>query len=202
MHEMNQSMPTVVLPQGTVVGIEQQETFPQVLEVFLNIPYAVPPTGDLRFRPARPVTASKGVLDASRWGPRCPSKSSAADALPESEDCLSANVFRPRARPVGVQLPVVVHVHGGGFNFGGSRARDMASLVAWSASPFIAVTFNYRLGILGFMCGGLAAREGATNLGLKDQAMLFEWVNQNIAAFGGDPGCVTLMGESAGAHSV
>ena len=75
-------------------------------------------------------------------------------------------------------------------------------MVAWSAEPFIAVSFNYRIGAPGFLNSALMENEGVLNLGLRDQILLFEWVNENVAAFGGDPDNVTLMGVSAGAHSV
>ena len=80
--------------------------------------------------------------------------------------------------------------------------HNTASVVAWSAEPFIAVSFNYRTGALGFLNSVLTANEGVLNLGLRDQILLLEWVNTNIAAFGGDPENVTLIGVSAGAHSV
>ena len=99
-------------------------------------------------------------------------------------------------------LPVAVYVHGGAFNRGTASMHDTASMVSWSAAPFVAVSFNYRLGALGFLPCAAAAADGALNLGLRDQILLLAWVRDNIARFGGDPGCVTLFGLSAGAHSV
>jgi len=95
----------------------------------------------------------------------------------------------------------MVYFHGGAFNRGAAKAHDTASMVAYAA-PFVAVTFNYRLGALGFLNSIAAAEEGILNLGLHDQVLLLEWVQENIAAFGGDPTQVTIMGLSAGAHSV
>jgi carboxylesterase type B len=80
--------------------------------------------------------------------------------------------------------------------------HNTASLVAWSEEPFIAVSFNYRIGALGFLPSALSEREGVLNLGLRDQVLLMEWVRENIGGFGGDAGNVTLIGLSAGAHSV
>ncbi len=80
--------------------------------------------------------------------------------------------------------------------------HDTASMVAWSEQPFVAVSFNYRIGALGFLPSSLTAREGVLNLGLRDQILLFEWVQENISSFGGDKNDVTLIGLSAGAHSV
>lgn len=121
----------------------------------------------------------------------------------DSEDCLTANVFRPKgATGVNSKLPVGVYIHGGAFNRGTSKMHDSASMVAWSDEPFIIVSFNYRIGALGFLNSALTARDGLLNLGLKDQILLLEWVQENIREFGGDPDNVTIFGLSAGAHSV
>jgi acetyl esterase/lipase len=100
------------------------------------------------------------------------------------------------------KLPVVVYVHGGAFNTGHGSDRNLAHFVAFSGKPILAVGFNYRLGPLGFLPSSVTAREGLLNLGLRDQQLLFRWVKENIAAFGGDGDNITLMGISAGAHSV
>lgn len=120
------------------------------------------------------------------------------------EDCLTANVFRQGGSALGdgKLLPVAVYIHGGAFNRGTASMHNTASMMAWSGEPFVAVSFNYRIGALGFLPSGLSAQEGVLNLGLKDQIVLFEWVQENIRAFGGDPEQVTLIGLSAGAHSV
>lgn len=121
-----------------------------------------------------------------------------------SEDCLTANVFRQS--DVGnhgrTRVPVAVYMHGGAFNRGTARMHDTASMVAWSPEPFIAVSFNYRIGALGFLNSAATAAEKVLNVGLHDQILLLEWVKENIAAFGGDPDNVTVIGLSAGAHSV
>jgi acetylcholinesterase len=119
-----------------------------------------------------------------------------------SEDCLTANIFRPTSTSLNDKLPVAVYIHGGAFNRGSGKMHNTASMVAWSAQPFIAVSFNYRIGAPGFLNSVITRGEGLLNLGLHDQILLMEWVNQNIAMFGGDPDQVTLIGVSAGAHSV
>ncbi|KAK5049927.1 hypothetical protein LTR84_004046 [Exophiala bonariae] len=201
------SIPKVTLRQGTFQGIIiDRPNFPKQVEAHLGIPYALPPIGDLRFARPRPVLPSNETFEASSFGQRCPGRP--FKPLPDgndngSEDCLTVNVFRPTDSTdefLGL-LPVMVYFHGGAFNRGSSKSHDTAAMVAW-ADPFIAVTFNYRLGALGFLNSVLAAEEGILNLGLHDQVLLLEWVQENIAAFGGDPNQVTLMGLSAGAHSV
>ena len=195
----------VTLPQGKVVGVQLENTFPQPVNAFLGIPYALPPVGDLRFRPGVKVSKSKDIIDGSKYGPAAPGKALLAGGpkLEQSEDCLTANVFRPSGNcEGGKRLPVAIYIHGGAFNRGSASMHDTASMVAWSEKPFIAVSFGYRLGALGFLPSGLTKKEGLLNLGLRDQILLFQWVQENIEAFGGDPGNVTLFGLSAGAHSV
>ncbi|KAI1444955.1 alpha/beta-hydrolase [Annulohypoxylon stygium] len=198
--------PKVILTQGTVVGIQQQDAYPKPVDAFLGIPYALPPTGDRRFRPPEKVAASTDVIDASKFGPRAPAKLFIVKGpqLEESEDCLTANVFRQTGTgpPGSKPLPVAIYFHGGAFNRGYAAQHDSASMVGWSAEPFILVSFNYRLGALGFLPSKLSAKYGALNLGLKDQILLMEWVQENIGRFGGDKNNVTIFGLSAGAHSI
>lgn len=198
--------PRVALPQGTLVGVAQHGDYPQPVEAFLGVPYALPPTGDRRFRPPVrvPPAASPDVeIDCSRFGPRAPARQFLVigPELAESEDCLTANVFRP-AGAASSGLPVALYIHGGAFNRGNAAMHDTASMVGWSAAPFVAVSFGYRIGALGFLPSRLSAQEGALNLGLKDQMLMMEWVQENIHHFGGDKNNVTLVGLSAGAHSV
>ncbi|KAL2864058.1 putative extracellular lipase [Aspergillus lucknowensis] len=205
------TQPSVTLPQGKVVGIQltNNNTFPQPVDAFLGIPYARPPIGDLRFRPPLKVTPSTNTIDASKYGPAAPGKAllPGGPELEQSEDCLTANVFRPAPKAEAGKsedklLPVAIYIHGGAFNRGSAAMHKTASMVAWSAEPFVAVSFGYRLGALGFLPSGVTKTEGALNLGLRDQMLLFEWVQDNIAKFGGDRGAVTLIGLSAGAHSI
>ncbi|KAI9644217.1 hypothetical protein NHQ30_007572 [Ciborinia camelliae] len=195
----NLPSPTVTIPQGTFIG-KHTFKYPQILEEFLGIPYALPPTGDRRFRPPIPVNASNATFSGSNPALRC---ISGPDDNRQSEDCLHLNIYRPNGTDSSSKkLPVLIHLHGGGFNFGTANDREIPSLVGWSKEPLIAVTFDYRLGALGFLPSKLMAEEGALNLGLKDQKLLFEWVQRYISKFGGDPDNVTLMGPSAGAHSI
>lgn len=199
--------PTVILPQGKVVGIQLNGTFPEPVDAFLGIRYALPPVGDLRFRPAVKIPKSADTIDASKYGPAAPGKSllPGGPKLEQSEDCLTANVFRrsgANGKSSTDKLPVAIYVHGGAFNRGSASMHNTASMVAWSEEPFVAVSFNYRLGALGFLPSSVTKNEGLLNLGLRDQILLFQWVQENIEAFGGDPGNVTLFGLSAGAHSV
>jgi triacylglycerol lipase len=119
-----------------------------------------------------------------------------------NEDCLSINVVRPAGISPSKKLPVGVWIHGGGFFIGGScwPYNNLSHLVNASqqaGKPIIAVSFNYRLGILGFLAGSELAAEGNVNLGLHDQRLALRWINENIASFGGDPEKVTIFGESA-----
>ncbi|KAI1848519.1 hypothetical protein JX265_013802 [Neoarthrinium moseri] len=196
--------PVVVLRQGTVKGIKQDGGFPHPVEAFLGVPYAAPPVGDRRFRPPERVDSSNDVVDASKYGPKAPARQFvvAGPQLESSEDCLTANVFRQGSRNSSKLLPVAIYVHGGAFNRGSASMHNTTSMVGWSSEPFIAVSFNYRIGALGFLPSRLSAKEGVLNLGLKDQILLLEWVQENIEYFGGDPDNVTLVGLSAGAHSI
>jgi carboxylesterase type B len=198
---MDAAPPRVVLRQGTYVGqvLAAGVRFPKAIDSFRGVPYAK--AG--RFEEALPLEDSREVFNASWFGKTCPT--TAQDlAFPSSEDCLNANIYRPStSREDGSPpLPVVVYVHGGAFNVGKGAERNMAFFVAYSATPIIGINFNYRLGPLGFLPSGIMAKEGLLNLGLRDQRLLLEWVRANVAAFGGDPENVTLMGLSAGAHSV
>ncbi|KUI64219.1 Lipase 4 [Cytospora mali] len=213
--QVDSTRPTAQLPsQGKVIGItlaQDEASFrPRAVECFLGIPYALPPVGDRRFRPAEKLPPSpESVFDASKYGPAAPGKQlvkpePGAPPLVYSEDCLTANVFRQAGsvRNDGKLLPVAVYIHGGAFNRGTATMHNTASMMSWSGEPFIAISFNYRVGALGFLPSSLSAKEGVLNLGLKDQIVLFEWVKENAAAFGGDPENTTLFGLSAGAHSI
>lgn len=194
--------PSVILPQGTVVGVQLNNGYPQPVNAYLGIPYALPPVGNLRFcRPVK-VPHSTNIIVASKYGFAAPGKAllMGGPTVEKSEDCLTANVFQPIEHDT--KLPVAIYVHGGAFNRGSASMHDTASMLAWSERPFIAVSFGYRLGALGFLPSTLSKKEGLLNLGLHDQILLFQWVQENIEAFGGDPNNVTLFGLSAGAHSV
>lgn len=170
-----------------------------------GIPYAAPPIGDLRWRVPRPVDAWNGVRDATAWGPGCVQISTAGQLVGGSEDCLFLNVWAPAAR--AQPLPVLVFIHGGynlhgssGAIFAGERVYDGAYVAAHG--PAIVVTFDYRLGALGFFTSPALAAESETgasgNYAHHDQLAALRWVHDNIAAFGGDPKRVLVFGESAG----
>jgi carboxylesterase type B len=150
------SNPTVQIAQGTVIGLTLSEALPSPVDAFRGIPYALPPTGDLRFRPAVKVESSPdNVIDASKYGPAAPGKPLLAGGpkLEYSEDCLHANVFRPAKQSTedDAKLPVAIYIHGGAYNRGTASMHNTASMVAWSEAPIIAVSFNYRIGALGFL---------------------------------------------------
>ncbi|KAI4960804.1 hypothetical protein J4E86_002429 [Alternaria arbusti] len=196
--------PEVKITQGTLLGMTLQGDYPRAVEAFRGVPYALPPTGERRFRPPQKVAPSQDTIDASSFGPRAPAQQLmiVGPKLEESEDCLTVNVFRQAQPDKATALPVAVYLHGGAFNRGNAAMHDTASMVGWSESPFIAVSFGYRIGALGFLPSKLSVAEGALNLGLKDQICLLDWVEENIEHFGGDKNNVTLIGLSAGAHSI
>lgn len=197
--------PTVTLRQGKLNGIVLDDGFPQPVECFLGFPYAQPPVGDLRFRPPEALHPSSNTFDASEYGKAAPGNPLIKPRIPlaYSEDCLTANVFRPQLPDdPHRRLPVMVYIHGGAFNRGNSSMQNTASMVAWSEEPFVAVSFNYRVGALGFLPSTKSAEEGILNLGFQDQRLFLQWVQDNIHAFGGDQDNVTLMGLSAGAIAV
>jgi acetylcholinesterase len=169
------------------------------IEAYLGIPYALSTAGEGRFRPPVKVPHSGSTFNATQYGHICAESSDAANN--QGEDCLSLNLFRPQAQEPQ-KLPVLVYIHGGSFNFGSSQSRNIAELIAASSVPIIGVSMNYRIGALGFLPSTLTAKEGLLNLGLRDQVMAMQWVKENINAIGGDPERVTIMGDSAGGHSV
>jgi len=205
------SGPVVTTDDGAVRGVTAG-----TVDEFLGIPYAAPPTGNLRWRPPQPPAAWRGVRDATQFAPSCPQPTSGnpfAPPGPFSEDCLYLNVYTPGlpggdrdhrlARSAdGDGRPVLVWIHGGGLVQEAGRNYDGARLAAGGA---VVVTINYRLGALGFLAHpALASRPGgpAGNYGLMDQQAALRWVQDNISRFGGDPGHVAIAGQSAGGLSV
>lgn len=183
----------VTVAQGTLRGsvkLDHRE--------FLNLPFAAPPVGVLRFRPPEPAASWSGTRDATKAGNVCPQ---AAPLGNVSEDCLQLNVYTPPAAE-SHDLPVMVWLPGGAYILGAANGYDPTPLV--KQGRVIVVTVNYRLGPFGFLAlPGLATESGTTgNYGLLDQQAALRWVRANIGAFGGNPSNVTLFGESAGGHSV
>jgi para-nitrobenzyl esterase len=175
---------------------------------FKGIPYAAPPVGELRWRPPQPVESWSGVRDAGAYANDAMQLPFPSDAAPlgtePAEDCLYLNVWRP-ADMAQAKLPVLVWIHGGGFVNGGSSPEVYAG-DAFARQGIVFVSFNYRLGRFGFFAfPALTAErpdEAKGNYGYMDQIAALQWIQRNIAAFGGDPANVTVFGESAGGGSV
>src|SRR3954467_5469586 len=197
MSEATQVRPTVQVEGGRLVG-----RIDHGVPAFLGIPYAAPPFGPNRMRPPQPAEPWDGERDATEYGPTAPKGAyppQYAPLFPEvvipGEDCLNLNVWTPDPQATG--LPVLVWIHGGSFmNGSGSVPQYRGS--AFARDGVVCVTINYRLGAEGFLHLG----DGVANVGLLDQIAALEWVQRNIAAFGGDPDRVTVAGESAGAMSI
>ena len=183
--------------------------------VFKGIPYAAPPTGDRRWRAPVSPEPWTSVRDASQYGPRCPQPVNFAPRgngpttppapvrTAMSEDCLTLNVWTP-AKSGSERLAVMVWIHGGGFTIGDvTTPRFDGEMLA--GRGVVVVTFNYRLGPLGFLAHPALSRESpqrvSGNYGLLDQIAALRWVRDNITAFGGNPSNVTVFGQSAGASS-
>ncbi|MFC6019480.1 carboxylesterase/lipase family protein [Plantactinospora solaniradicis] len=171
--------------------------------VFQGIPYAAPPEGPLRWQPPQPVTRWVEPRDATRPGPACPQANGFLGDEPSiTEDCLYLNVTTPTRRD-GRDRPVLLWLHGGGFFSGSGHIYGSQRLA--TAGDVVVVTVNYRLGVFGFLAhpglDGPNPDQSSGNYGLQDQQAALRWISRNIAAFGGDPGNVTVAGESAGAVS-
>ena len=180
---------------------------------YLGIPFAASPVGSLRWRPPQPVAAWKGVRPANRFGPSCmqdemgirlPWSRGFMTQGPISEDCLYLNVWTTSpATPR--KLPVMVYIYGGGFSEGSSEVA-VYNGEALATKGVVVVTFNYRVGPLGFLAYPGLSKESphhsSGNYGLLDQIAALRWVHRNIIAFGGNSANVTIFGQSAGAMSV
>lgn len=177
------------------------------LVVYKGIPFAAPAVGDLRWRPPQPVMPWKGVLSAIKFAPACVQTGVSMPGEPPppvSEDCLYLNVWAPKKRAPKL-LPVMVWIYGGGF-VSGSAAMPLYWGDQLARKGVVCVTFGYRVGPLGFLVHPELTRESPNhssgNYGFMDQVAALNWVQRNIAAFGGDPSRVTVAGQSAGATSV
>ncbi|WP_284945041.1 carboxylesterase/lipase family protein [Acidisoma cladoniae] len=183
---------------GAVRGLREDGVI-----AFKGIPYAVSPTGALRWAPPQPAAAWSGIRDATHFGSGCPQL--ARYGLTEAgynEDCLSINVTvpSPKGASMSAKRPVIAWIYGGAF-VGGSTAIYPLAHMALSGNAIV-VSFNYRLGVFGFMASPTFDRANDGSYGLEDQRAALGWVQRNIAAFGGDPKNVTVAGESAGAASI
>ncbi|HZQ41339.1 MAG TPA: carboxylesterase family protein, partial [Rhizomicrobium sp.] len=179
---------------GPVLGLREHG-----VTKFLGIPYAKPPVGALRWMPPQPVEKWTGVRRAYKFGPTCAQVTTLgpfAGPPNSNEDCLYLNVFTQDTK---AKRPVLVWIHGGGYFDGASNDYDPTKLV--TKGKLVVVTLNYRLNLFGFLAHPALDGEGHAfgNYGLMDMQAALKWVQQNIATFGGDPGNVTLGGQSAGA---
>ncbi len=188
------------------------------ITVFRGVPYAQPPVGDLRWRPAQPLKPWKGTKVADKFGNISWQNGSPKGSFywkefyqqaneTMSEDCLYLNIWAPTASLAdkGTKLPVAFWVHGGAYQNGYGHEITMDG-DAWAKRGVILVTINYRLGLLGFLSHHALSAENSDhvsgNYGLTDQIMALQWVHDNIVAFGGDSDNITVIGQSAGAASV
>src|SRR5580658_3576886 len=196
----------VRVEQGLLAGTAGRS--PDV-RVYGGVPFAAPPVGELRWKPPQPAAPWQGIHQATQVGNACvqppspPNGLNAASPPPTSEDCLNLNIWTP-AKSAGDRLPVMVWIHGGAFTNGSGAlvGYDGENLARKGA---VVVTINYRLGIFGLLALPELAAESphhaAGNYALMDQIAALEWVQHNIAAFGGDPDRVTIFGQSAGSTS-
>ena len=196
----------IVTEDGPVKGFQfagNEQAQPNE-ELFLGIPYAAPPVGKLRWMPPHPHAKWNVVLQANSFGNRC-TQPDGNGGVVGAEDCLTLNLYTPlgqKNQNKKSPLPVMVWTHWGGLVTGGSSDFDPSPLVL--QGNVIVVTINYRLGYLGFLAHPAIDAEGHLNgnYGLMDQQFALQWVQRNIAAFGGDPNRVTLFGVSAGGQSI
>ncbi|WP_420136858.1 carboxylesterase/lipase family protein [Sphingomonas sp.] len=198
---------TIHIAQGDISGT----TLDSGVAAWLGIPFAAPPVGDLRWRPPQPAGHWRGTYPATRFAPSCmqPLRDHGIAYYvgddPVAEDCLYLNVWAPNGIRAEAKLPVIVFIHGGSFVAGSAR-KPLYQGDRLAAKGAIVVGINYRLGALGFLAHPALSAESAAHAsghyGLLDQIAALQWVHDNIAAFGGDPSRVTIMGQSAGAISL
>lgn len=172
--------------------------------IFKGIPFAAPPVGELRWKAPAPVKPWAGVRKADTFADACmQAPNTQGNTAPVNEDCLYLNVWTP-AKSASQKLPVIVWIHGGGY-VGGSTSIPMYDGTGFARKGVVLVSLAYRLGPYGFMAHPELSREsgkGSGAYGIQDLVTGLQWVRDNVAAFGGDPGNVTIFGHSAGAGAV
>jgi para-nitrobenzyl esterase len=200
---INHTGPLVAVQQGLLAGDLEDD-----IAVFRGVPFAAPPVGPLRWRPPQPVLRWSGIRGAYSFAPACPQTGvSMPGELPPttSEDCLYLNIWTPAVAAPARPLPVMVWIYGGGFT-NGSTAFPLYNATRLARKGVVVVSIAYRVGPLGFLAHPELTAEShlhtSGNYGLMDQVAALQWVRDNIAAFGGDPGRVTLFGQSAGAMAI
>jgi para-nitrobenzyl esterase len=198
------SAPTAAVTGGQIRGSVLEHVSDRGGAVFKGIPFAQPPVADLRWRPPLPVKSWIGVRDATSFGAPCAQNSGNRMMENSQEDCLFLNVWTPEW-PAKARTPVMVWFHGGG-NYGGTASTANYDGESLARHGVVLVTINYRLTVFGFFAHPELTRESphhaSGNYGLMDQIAALQWVRDNIAKFGGDPGNVTIFGQSAGAVDV
>jgi len=192
----------VLTESGTISGLRSNG-----VSVYKGVPFAAPPVGDLRWRPPVPAAAWTGTRKADAFAPACMQVgvSMPGETAPAvSEDCLYLNIWTP-AKTAHEHLPVIVWIYGGGY-INGSASMPLYWGDRFAQKGVIVVTIAYRLGPLGFLALPELTRESphhsSGNYGLMDQVAALQWIQRNIAAFGGDPKCITIAGQSSGSISV
>ncbi|XP_035690992.1 cholinesterase 2-like [Branchiostoma floridae] len=200
-----QAAADVTTPAGRVAGLEL-DVLGTTVHAFLGIPFAQPPVGERRFKLAEPMEPWDGIYNATRIPYACSQDREVVNDqsdlwglnAPKSEDCLYLNVWQPTPAPTGAA--VLVWIYGGSFEWGSSSLPTYDGRYLAATEGVLVVSFNYRVSALGFLYTGTPDAPG--NVGLTDQVLALTWVQDNIAAFGGDPARVTLFGESAGGVSI
>jgi para-nitrobenzyl esterase len=208
------SNPVLTIEGGKVKGVH---TPTKGIIAYKGIPFAAPPVGILRWKEPKPVVPWEGVKVADKYGDAAEQITwdpqsfygrewRASGSVPFSENCLYLNVWTPAAGQTDKKLPVAMWIHGGGYREGFAFEPEMDGGEYWASQGVIFVSVTYRLGVIGFFSHPLLSAESSQgvsgNYGLFDQVTALKWIHNNIGQFGGDPGNITIFGQSAGAGSV
>ncbi len=206
--------PVLTIAGGQVIGVQ---TPTKGVIAYKGIPFAAPPTGDLRWKEPQPVIPWEGIKKADTYGDAASQTTwdpesfygrewRASGSVPFTEDCLYLNLWTPAAGETGKKLPVAMWIHGGGYREGFAYEPEMDGGEEWASRGVILVQVTYRLGSMGFFSHPLLSAESphgvSGNYGLFDQVAALNWIRNNIEQFGGDPNNITIFGQSAGAGSV